>query len=81
MCVSLLTGESECDDYSVLLANIQFQVTFVYILYQAIVLGKGVLSSEMNHNQNFESEICGIKIIEWALEIKWSRWGNCDTER
>lgn len=33
MCVSLLTGESECDDYSVLLANIQFQVTFVYILY------------------------------------------------
>ena len=28
MCVSPLMGMSQCDDYSALLAHIQFQVTF-----------------------------------------------------
>jgi hypothetical protein len=46
-----LIGKSECDGFSVLLANIQFQVTcckvwsMVYMLKCAIILSKGVFYS------------------------------------
>lgn len=46
MCISSLMVKSECDEYSVLLTNIQCQVTFgkvrsmVYMLHYAIVLAK-----------------------------------------
>lgn len=69
MCFSSM-GKSKCVDYNVLLANIQFQATFgdlcsmVYMLHHAIVLGKGVHYSEMNHNHRFKSEICDTKMIE-----------------
>lgn len=59
MCISPVMAKSECDDYSILVANIQFHVPFgkvystVYMLHYAIVLGKGVLSSGTNHNLDF----------------------------
>lgn len=53
MYVASLMGKSECDDYSVVLANIQFQVTFgkvcsmVYMLQY--VIGQAKEQSLLEH--------------------------------
>lgn len=66
----LLGRKSERDDYSVLLANIQFQVPFdkvcstVCMLHYATVPGKDYCGT--NHNLDFKSEVLVFVMREWG---------------